>query len=89
MNRLTDRNKPGVTFWATMALVVVLAGYATAYLCMARRPWVFMATGHGPHELPPVYEIGGRDLDQEFWRAIFGPAHWADRRIRPEKWTVK
>jgi hypothetical protein len=89
----SDRKKPSAGFWITVALIAVLVppcGYAGAYLCMARKPRVFLGTGHGPYKLPPFYVAGSRrDLDQEFWSFTFAPAHWADMRIRPDKWTRK
>jgi hypothetical protein len=83
---MTDRKKPGVAFWVIAVLVAVLA-YGGAYLCMADRPVSILYSGfaRGPFEVPPVYGHGL--AGQNFWRAIFGPAHWIDTRVRPELWT--
>ena len=60
-----SRNKPGVAFWATVVVVVLLVpitGYATAYLCMVS-PADPVPPSCLPTTIPPDYRGPHRDLD--------------------------
>src|SRR5258708_37243331 len=98
-----SRKKPGVAFWASVVVAVLLASaaaYGGAYIWMLddhfRHSYTFRV--RGPFELPAVYRrhsergspyLSDSDLEsQEFWSAFFGPAHWLDTKLRPDKWIV-
>lgn len=44
---MTSDKKPGVTFWATVAVVVVLVGYARPYYRGYARPGYGACFGYG------------------------------------------
>ena len=77
----SDRKKPGVAFWATVVVVVVLplAAYIGAYA------WsVEAVTGlWAKVEMRPTYTRLG---NSQAWHKFFWPAHWVDRRVRPRFW---
>jgi hypothetical protein len=87
---MTDRKKPGLAFWATALVVVLLvplAIYLGAYAWLveptfladsASLSWV-QFTRH-----PRYPRLGGSPV----WEEFFGPANWVDRRIRPEAWKT-
>jgi hypothetical protein len=72
-------------FWTTVVMVA-LSAYAAAYLCTVRRPVSFLGRGSGPWEVRPIYGNGDA---QGFYRALFGPAHWMDKRIRRDEWLIE
>lgn len=79
------RKKPGVAFWVTMAAVVAIPVYSAAYCCLAKQPLSYGLSGYPPWEITPNY---GDFHDQTFWRDLFGPAHWLEKKIRPDKWVL-
>ena len=99
---MTDRKKPGVAFWATVGLVVVLTVYPTSYACMVK-PYSshvtiqvsgVHATGFFPlyTQYSPMWGPGGLhfgecDQRQCFLEKLFRPVHWLDRKIRPDTWA--
>jgi len=87
MALMADRKKPGVAFWAAVVVVGFAIAYAGSYACLVRQPRRYMLSGVGPWELRPDYEIPFPE--QRFWRALFGPAHWLDKRIRPKGWIIQ
>jgi hypothetical protein len=83
-----NRKKPGVAFWTTVVVVVVLiavAVYLTAY-------WWFVepvpggGIVHLNSSLQPVVAWYPRLGDSMDWEAVFTPANWLDRRLRPKLW---
>jgi hypothetical protein len=73
--------------YAIVILLALLILYGGAYLAMMERTEhhfgvAMMAEGKiGPPSVILDYRIGG-----EWSRAFFGPAHEADRRLRPDLW---
>lgn len=81
---MSDHQPPSVVLPA-VSVVLVLVAYVVAYSA-AVRPY-FPRGGAGFPLVIPVYDspIGPKRRDQ--WLGIaFAPAHWLDRRIRPELW---
>ena len=89
---MTDRKKPGVTFWATVIVVVVMVaiiGYAGAY-------WKFVEVAYsggwpGSGTKVPIYpDFWPRGTTDQTWHSrahrLFSAAHSIDRTIRPEFW---
>jgi hypothetical protein len=90
---MTSRKKPGVAFWATVALagLVGLGVYAATYAWMVQPDEIVFLNGGGLHIVPDYTgEAFGNpgDRDQHFWEKVFSPAHWIDKRIRPKTWTI-
>ena len=91
----SNREKPGAAFWAAVVValgLVAVAAYVSAYAWMVK-PVPTAFSMHGPVErLDPdytgtiVFAEGTRD--QEFWERVFGPAHWVDRRVRRDTWSL-
>lgn len=85
---MISRKKPGVAFWATVALVVVPLLYVGAYFAMVRP--VGQECFGGIRYVPCAYwgpfgeEVSGKMRDDLIW--FFQPALRADRRIRPAVW---
>ncbi len=85
-----ERNHP-VWPWITLTTVLILvtSAYVAAYVYMARPPRYLQLSGVGPFEIIPDYKGERQNRDQKFWEKIFRPAHWLDRRIRPDRWVVE
>lgn len=73
-----------------MLVILLLAGYVTAYSVMAHPvalpgypPFVYYAV--------PVGGLVHIDFDrtESGWDWFFAPIHWLDRRVRPHKWPMK
>jgi len=86
---IPDRNKPGVAFWATVAVVVVLvtiSGYSGTYALMVNptRVWRSCGPNPPPSEVMSYYPDGiGSGA---FWESFYAPANFFDRKLRPAKW---
>jgi len=59
----TDRKKPGVAFWATVGLVVVLVGYPLSF---GPACWFNHATGYGASTIPVIYRPIVRVAGKQF-----------------------
>src|SRR5436190_14665700 len=75
---MTDRKKPGVAFWATVGIVVVLVGYPLSF---GPACWITSRTDVGVSSLPIVYlpliramSRSERIADALDWYAQFGAA---------------
>ncbi len=88
----TSHKKPGVAFWATVVVGTALTAYPVSYAFMVTPKLVTFSSSGRAERIEPDY-TGGTPLigtrDQTFWERVFTPAHWADRRIRPETWSVR
>jgi len=85
----SDGKKPGMAFWATVAVVgavVTLAGYSGMYALMINptRVWRSCGPNPPPSEVMACYPngIGSR----AFWESFYAPANAFDRKLRPAKW---
>jgi hypothetical protein len=97
---VTDRQKPGVAFWAAVGfavLLIVTTAYVALYLwtvCPGGAPRIRPLDYDGPIEIVtvPIYSFrplptrGKLPIGQEWLERFFKPAHWLDRKFRPEKW---
>ncbi len=74
--------KPGVPFWATVAVVCLLpfGGYMAAYLWFVEP--VTRETKIWITKLPKYAKLG----ESPHWQTFFDPAHTIDRRLRPKVW---
>jgi hypothetical protein len=75
--------------WTAACVLLGLVVYFSAYASMVNGPRYFNAMGVGPWELPPDYRGPNRDRDQQFWKSVFGPAHWLDIKVRRSKWFLE
>jgi hypothetical protein len=77
---MADR-KSAAPWIAGASLLLLLGGYIGTYYATVdpHRPFKFGPTYLRRHEL-------GRRMDHQF-RTFFGPAHWLDCRIRPNRWS--
>jgi len=91
----SDRKKPGVAFWATVAVVMGLVGYVCAYALLAE-PGVASIDFSGGLDMKgpvavlrqPYYFAGSRLLaNQQLLERFFAPIHWIDRCVRPNVWN--
>jgi hypothetical protein len=85
---MSDRKKPGMAFWATVVVVVVLvpsAAYLGAYACLLE-PDKRSVYSLGTDSAIVVETYPGIGKSQ-FWRSFFDPANRLDRRIRPTVWS--
>ena len=80
--------------WTLAALALLIcAAYVGAYLRVVEptaRAWTDL---HGAPIEAILPDYSGATpfeppkRDQKFWKRVFAPAHWLDRRIRRDKWT--
>ena len=98
----SDRTKPGVPFWATVAVALglPLSAYVGAYAWLAtpgialfndahhlRKPvLVDLPVDYGGRSTRIRRAVARREAEIEY---VFAPIHWIDRRLRPEMWTWK
>jgi len=101
INRRERWAKRTAVVLVTVGLIV--GAYATAYTNMVctSLPDQWTNIGSLPYfgswriELVADYEgfdpvtLYSAGRDQAFWRKVFAPAHWIDRRIRREKWVIE
>jgi hypothetical protein len=82
------RRKSGWEFWASAVLIaaVGIGPYGLAYFKMAG-PTLINTWGPGPWEIPPRFSGTILIHSQSYWTTFFAPAHWLDRRLRPERWV--
>ena len=86
----SDRKKPSLAFWATVVVVAALSAtlaYAGAYLCIVRQPAFSVVGGEllvGTRRSRIAERWAG---NPEFCETFFAPAHWIDRRVRPDIWS--
>jgi hypothetical protein len=86
---MTDTKKPGVAFWATVALSVCLvatSAYVGTYAVTVNptRVWHSCGPKPPPSEVIAYYSPGiGR---RTFWDSFFAPANFFDRKVRPATW---
>ncbi len=83
---MTDRKKPGIAFWTTVVLVVLLvpsAAYLGAYVYLVEPDERIVVSIEAHFWGTATYP--GLD-DSPFWSAFFRPANWLDRRVRPDIW---
>ena len=71
---MTDRKKPGVAFWATVVLVVVLVGYPLSF---GPACWITSRRGTTPEVIykiyrPVIYNWGRAPRSGSLWKAV----HW-------------
>jgi hypothetical protein len=92
-------NAPIVSYVA-VGLVAAAIAYLAAYgYSVEPSPFIFYS---GPHirgaivDVPVRYGRPGFPLTdiafsghQDFWKRLFGPIHWADRKLRPTVWSRK
>src|SRR5262249_19524893 len=82
-----DRKKPGVAFWATVvvAILLLLAAYEGPYYGTARVGLEIDMDGTNQH-------IGPHYASNPQWNraltAFFAAAHWIDKKTMPAKWNA-
>jgi len=88
----SDRKKPGLTFWATVVVVVVLVGYPLSF---GPACWVNHATGIGTSTIPivyrPIVRLAGRQWNYpKFYRTRWNSiiVWYARLGIRGDDWPA-
>jgi len=84
---MTARRSNAAPILALLALILLpLAAYVGAYCCLLQPSgYVRLEEEHvNPPHLYAHYRLGGETAKQ-----FFGPVHWIDRGLRPDRWTVE
>ena len=85
---MTDRKKPGVAFWATVVVVVVLVAYLGSYFALLDRK-VYWPAGVDPVTRQNIFKTRPRYLiDGELVERMLDPVHRLDRILRKEYWET-
>jgi len=66
---MTDRKKPGVAFWATVVVALVLVGYPLSYGPFAWFEWSINV----PKPFQPIREAAWRIYEPCYWLYDHGP----------------
>jgi hypothetical protein len=77
---MTNRNKPGVAFWATVVIVGALAYVASSG--PARTVLLRKSKWHGAPQLPDEFSWEAKDrlVNQKKWESIYSPLVWTARK---------
>jgi hypothetical protein len=91
-----DRKKPGVAFWATVVVVVVLvavSAYVGAYALMVTPgPGYLVGPDMHHRQHPAYYDLSFAGLSSHQHEALgrfFAPVNSIDRTFRQDVWTLK
>jgi hypothetical protein len=81
-------------FWFAVALIAVLAGYTTAYVCMVQADFPDHWAGYEGDVVALSADYSGKSpfdrkavRSQDRWERFFAPVHLLDRKVRRNKWN--